>query len=188
MTLHTVPRFDSRLEEISLAVQERKGLQECLTLLHLSPVNCSNEIATEIADVADESEVLQAGSAADNNHAVEDAKKQREVLGQPELAHAEDQGNPHDDVNALAPVSGAPDGPATRNNSATATGDNTTDEEELLEYEDGEDSGARVQPAYSETAYTTPRHSEQGQTSSQAHEVQYPADGTYSNRCVGLDF
>jgi hypothetical protein len=181
MTLQTVPRFNSRLEEISLAVQERKGLQECLTLLHLPPVDCANEIATEIADVADESEVPQAGSVADNNHAVEDAKGQHGVLGQPELVQVEDQGNSHDDVDILASVRGAPDGPATRNNSATVTGDNTTDEEELLDYEDGEDSGARVQAAYSETAHTTSRHSEQGQAS------KYPADGTYNNTCSGLD-
>ncbi|KAF8253607.1 hypothetical protein K440DRAFT_137391 [Wilcoxina mikolae CBS 423.85] len=59
MALYTVPRFYCRLEEISAAVQERKGLQECLSLLKLPLVDeYSNDedIAGHTADVADTNE------------------------------------------------------------------------------------------------------------------------------------
>jgi hypothetical protein len=37
--LETIPRFCSQLDEISAAVQQKKGLQECLSLLSLQPVD-----------------------------------------------------------------------------------------------------------------------------------------------------
>lgn len=38
MSLYTVPRFHSRLEAVVAAVRERKGLQECLSILDLPAV------------------------------------------------------------------------------------------------------------------------------------------------------
>ena len=64
MSLYTVPRFLSRLQEIANAVQDKKGLQECLGLLGLPSVD---DYSNEEEDVASYHEADAAGYSEKQN-------------------------------------------------------------------------------------------------------------------------
>jgi hypothetical protein len=174
MALYTVPRFYCRLEEISATVQERKGLQECLSLLKLPLVDeYSNDedIAGHAADVTDtnesqhppairhESEQASADEHGSPEHYPSgsaqfdvqsgDSNINQEtnisnVDGQRTIREGSEEPEDKTFVASDSPTTKISENPGLGHVSSAAESGPSGEEEELLEYEDDENDSAQT--------------------------------------------
>lgn len=174
MLLYTVPRFYSRLEEISAAVQERKGLQECLNLLKLShdyEEDDSIDTTEENEATSTEEPKVTVDNAPNEDHESKQAIPEQVLNQDPAdalLAIQEDGPEETRGTDESAPAGDAAEAAAPsleRESHSTSASENSAaersghvspsvEDEELLEYEeDGDDS---VQAQAAETEHVEP--------------------------------